>query len=299
MGHEDGCISFWHIRDDDKPIMVRTLDSLDIEKPVSDPALLELHRPPREPIFKLTWSAFPEKSWMDMASESAASWQTQQRQRKTSSIDATTESIKGTVLTVLGGAKADLDPPGLFCAICRHIAQLCLYWAPERSRQITSSALRFTPRSCLRPRPSIPLQASSRISCCCPEAIRITRAAMILQLWWCCLQQIPRYPPYRHLLLLEVSRASHSRLVRKRPHPCIRHEPRASGRMQRHFCRPAKGTASSSASYSLWRWRHPRRQDGNANTSCLSQARRTSGCDRPESEAGARSRSLGAPLFAR
>ncbi|SPO26458.1 uncharacterized protein UTRI_04047 [Ustilago trichophora] len=114
MGHEDGCISFWHVRDDDKPIMVRTLETLDVEKPVTDPALMEIPRPPKEPIFKLAWSGFPEKSWMDVASESAASWQSQQRQPRTS--QPTSEPVKGTVLTVLGGAKAGIDPPGLFCA---------------------------------------------------------------------------------------------------------------------------------------------------------------------------------------
>ncbi|SNX84968.1 uncharacterized protein MEPE_03677 [Melanopsichium pennsylvanicum] len=113
MGHEDGCISFWHIRDGDKPIMVRTLDSLDVERPVTDPALMQVSRPPKEPIFKLAWSGFPEKSWIDMASQSAAGWQ-QQRQRASS--EPVEMPVKGTVLTVLGGAKAGLDPPGLFCA---------------------------------------------------------------------------------------------------------------------------------------------------------------------------------------
>lgn len=116
MGHEDGCISFWHVRDDDKPIMVRTLDCLDVEKPVTDPAMMETPRPPKEPVFKLAWSGFPEKGWIDKASESAASWQSQQRQRSSSSADNANESVKGTVLTVLGGVKAGIDPPGLFCA---------------------------------------------------------------------------------------------------------------------------------------------------------------------------------------
>uniref|UniRef100_V5ESS1 Lethal giant larvae (Lgl)-like C-terminal domain-containing protein n=1 Tax=Kalmanozyma brasiliensis (strain GHG001) TaxID=1365824 RepID=V5ESS1_KALBG len=114
MGHEDGCISFWHIRDDDKPIMVRTLDSLDVEKPVSDPTLLDTHQPSKEPIFKLAWSGFPEKGWMDMASATAASWQSQPRQ--TNANEPVNEPVKGTVLTVLGGAKAGIDAPGLFCA---------------------------------------------------------------------------------------------------------------------------------------------------------------------------------------
>ncbi|GAC99090.1 WD40 containing SNARE-dependent exocytosis protein [Pseudozyma hubeiensis SY62] len=116
MGHEDGCISFWSIRDDDKPIMVRTLDHLDVERPVTDPALLEVRRPPTEPIFKMTWSAFPEKGWIDMASQSAAGWQSQPRQRHSSSNDPTGDTVKGTVLTVLGGAKPGIDSSGLFTA---------------------------------------------------------------------------------------------------------------------------------------------------------------------------------------
>lgn len=116
MGHEDGCVSFWSIRDDDKPIMVRTLTSLDVEKPVTDPALMDIQRPLIEPIFKLAWSGFPEKGWIDMATESAAGWQSHARQRSASSHEPTNGSIKGTVLTVLGGAKAGIDPPGLFTA---------------------------------------------------------------------------------------------------------------------------------------------------------------------------------------
>ncbi|SJX63506.1 uncharacterized protein SRS1_14262 [Sporisorium reilianum f. sp. reilianum] len=128
MGHEDGCISFWCIRDDDKPIMVRTLDSLDVEKPVTDPSLMEIPRPPKEPIFKLSWSGFPEKGWINMASESAANWQSQPRQRTSSSAHPADSPIKGTALTVLGGAKAGIDPPGLFCANLPPYASTLTLW---------------------------------------------------------------------------------------------------------------------------------------------------------------------------
>lgn len=128
MGHEDGCISFWHVREDDKPLMVRTLDNLDVEKPVTDPSLLDIPRPPTEPIFKLAWSGFPEKSWINMASETATSWQSQQHQRRPSSNEHSHESTKGTVLTVLGGAKAGIDPPGLFCATLPPYAAAISLW---------------------------------------------------------------------------------------------------------------------------------------------------------------------------
>ncbi|KAJ1582462.1 hypothetical protein NDA11_004037 [Ustilago hordei] len=128
MGHEDGCISFWHVRDDDKPIMVRTLDCLDVEKPVTDPALMETPRPPKEPVFKLAWSGFPEKGWIDKASESAASWQSQQRQRSTSTTEYTQEPLKGTVLTILGGANLGLGTPGLFCVSLPPYAAALSLW---------------------------------------------------------------------------------------------------------------------------------------------------------------------------
>lgn len=139
MGHEDGCISFWQVRDDDKPIMVRTLDCLDVEKPVTDPSLMEITRPPKEPIFKLAWSGFPEKSWMDMASEGAASWQSQQRPRRPSSVDPGNEPVKGTVLTILGGANAGIDPPGLFCASLPPYAASVTLWGsgtPEANNKL-------------------------------------------------------------------------------------------------------------------------------------------------------------------
>ncbi|PWZ00244.1 hypothetical protein BCV70DRAFT_200398 [Testicularia cyperi] len=121
MGHEDGCISFWHVRDDEKPLMVRTLDQLDVEKPSPSMEALEMPRPLREPIFKLAWSGFPEKTWMEMASQSASSWQgssTQQQNQQKQPEGNERErpaSVRGTIVTVLGGAKAGLDPPGILC----------------------------------------------------------------------------------------------------------------------------------------------------------------------------------------
>ncbi|KAI3481436.1 hypothetical protein L1887_56138 [Cichorium endivia] len=139
MGHEDGCISFWHARDDDKPLMVRTLDCLDVDKPITDPSLMDVPRPPKEPIFKLAWSGFPEKSWMSMASESAASWQSQQHQRASSSNEPVDEPVKGTLLTVLGGAGPDMDMPGLFCSNLPPYAAALTLWGganAEASRKL-------------------------------------------------------------------------------------------------------------------------------------------------------------------
>lgn len=126
MGHEDGCISFWHVKEDEKPITVRTLEQLDVDRPSHSIESLEIPRPLREPIFKLAWSGFPERSWMEMASESAATWQTgnqQQDHQQQSSNDHNStgkdeqaaKPTKGTIVTVLGGAVAGRDPPGLYC----------------------------------------------------------------------------------------------------------------------------------------------------------------------------------------
>ncbi|KAF9015685.1 WD40 containing snare-dependent exocytosis protein [Cyathus striatus] len=67
VGYDDGSIAFWATEDDDRPILVRTLSKLDVN--LVDPAILEAHlegkenssqsRVIREPIFKLTWSGFP------------------------------------------------------------------------------------------------------------------------------------------------------------------------------------------------------------------------------------------------
>lgn len=109
VGHEDGCVSFWHIHDDERPLMVRTLDALDVDKPQP----LMSHEQPmpgrpmmREPVFKLSWSGFPERSWLDMAAGAtqAADADSQEQQ-----------PTKGTIVTILGGALIDQDAPGLCC----------------------------------------------------------------------------------------------------------------------------------------------------------------------------------------
>ncbi|KAI0257073.1 hypothetical protein BJV78DRAFT_1277663 [Lactifluus subvellereus] len=71
VGHVDGSIAFWAVEDGEQPLMVRTLDEVDVHKvdgekleqylpdeegPAKRPS--KLHEP-REPIFKLAWSGYP------------------------------------------------------------------------------------------------------------------------------------------------------------------------------------------------------------------------------------------------
>ncbi len=69
VGYVDGTIGFWSLEDEDKPLLLRTIDSLETEDlSLVDTAVLESvleaahqhpQEPPREPIFKLAWSGFP------------------------------------------------------------------------------------------------------------------------------------------------------------------------------------------------------------------------------------------------
>ncbi|KAI0828996.1 lethal giant larvae like, C-terminal-domain-containing protein [Trametes gibbosa] len=93
VGYADGTIGFWALEDEDKPLALRTIDSAgDVDLSTIDTVKLEailsspqdhLKEPPREPIFKLAWSGFPN-----------------------------TSDPRGgeTVLTVLGGATIDSQP---------------------------------------------------------------------------------------------------------------------------------------------------------------------------------------------
>ncbi|KAG9016596.1 hypothetical protein FRB90_002877 [Tulasnella sp. 427] len=76
IGHLDGCISFWAVEDDDRPLAVRTLSEpfsfIDVNVPdpmalidnPEDEAINPDHPPrrqqQREPVFKLAWSGFGE-----------------------------------------------------------------------------------------------------------------------------------------------------------------------------------------------------------------------------------------------
>lgn len=108
-GHEDGCISFWHIEDDEKPITVRTIDRVEVDKPGAAAMDLPLPLPAgREPIFKLAWSGFPPASFFAMAQG------TGRQAHHSSDQHGQDESATGTILTVLGGS-TERHPPGLVC----------------------------------------------------------------------------------------------------------------------------------------------------------------------------------------
>lgn len=71
VGHVDGSIAFWAVEDGEQPLMVRTLDEIDVHKvdgekleqflpdDEDDPKPPSKHHEPREPIFKLAWSGYP------------------------------------------------------------------------------------------------------------------------------------------------------------------------------------------------------------------------------------------------
>ncbi|KAF8167354.1 WD40 containing snare-dependent exocytosis protein [Crassisporium funariophilum] len=70
VGYADGSFAFWAVEDDNRPLLVRTLDSVDVN--LVDASILESHLSKemkddsrqliREPIFKLSWSSFPNSA---------------------------------------------------------------------------------------------------------------------------------------------------------------------------------------------------------------------------------------------
>ncbi|PFH52244.1 hypothetical protein AMATHDRAFT_140320 [Amanita thiersii Skay4041] len=72
VGYTDGSIAFWAVEDEDQPLLVRTLDLTDVNRLNADELEKQLDqhkskgRKPdsitREPIFKLSWSGFPNSS---------------------------------------------------------------------------------------------------------------------------------------------------------------------------------------------------------------------------------------------
>ncbi|KAF8634948.1 hypothetical protein AX15_000677 [Amanita polypyramis BW_CC] len=91
VGYTDGSVAFWAVEDEDQPLLVKTLDTDDVnivnaqklDQLLSSPGLT--NESSREPVFKLSWSGFPNSS-----------------------------DPRGgrTILTVLGGPNAN-EPPGL------------------------------------------------------------------------------------------------------------------------------------------------------------------------------------------
>lgn len=139
-GHEDGCIAFWNIDDDEKPISVRTLESVNVDKVVGIPDEIPGGPPQsREPIFKLSWSGFPEQSWLDMAASAANRQQSESSQTPT----------KGTILTVLGGA-TERHSPGLVCLHFPPYAPAVSLWTSKtpdaiaRARQLLRESVDTT-----------------------------------------------------------------------------------------------------------------------------------------------------------
>lgn len=115
-GHEDGCISFWHAEDDEKPITVRTIERTDVDRSET-----LMNEPPggfpqsREPIFKMAWSGFPAQSWFDMAQNAKNRSSDTSMQNHSHQAEQTKEEpATGTILTVLGGA-TERQPQGLIC----------------------------------------------------------------------------------------------------------------------------------------------------------------------------------------
>ncbi|KAG6842463.1 hypothetical protein C0991_007593 [Blastosporella zonata] len=71
VGYADGSLAFWAVEDEEKPLLVRTLDELDVnlvnqdrlDEHISRAHKSEVGRPlAREPIFKLSWSGFSNSS---------------------------------------------------------------------------------------------------------------------------------------------------------------------------------------------------------------------------------------------
>lgn len=66
VGYADGSIAFWATEDDEKPLVVRTIDDTDVDianpEKLQTPATDTSSSPLREPIFKLSWSGFPNSS---------------------------------------------------------------------------------------------------------------------------------------------------------------------------------------------------------------------------------------------
>ncbi|CAE6430066.1 unnamed protein product [Rhizoctonia solani] len=97
IGHMDGCISFWSVEEEDKPLDVRTVDRAGVHKVDFEAFAAAAGLPPpssappltHEPIYKLSWtSKIPGSNYLTPA--------------------------KGSYLTVLGGLQPTA-PPGIPC----------------------------------------------------------------------------------------------------------------------------------------------------------------------------------------
>lgn len=70
VGYDDGCFAFWAVEDEDQPLTARTVDGTDVNivNPDDFEARMEAQKrgdppqPLREPIFKLSWSGWPNST---------------------------------------------------------------------------------------------------------------------------------------------------------------------------------------------------------------------------------------------
>ena len=128
-GHEDGCLSFWHVKDDGKPLLVRTLDQIDVDRPQVGEAEAK-GVGAREPIFKLAWSGFPEQSWLDYAKSVKSRAGAQGSFVPPTATEGQGQvQAAGTVLTILGGAVPLRDAPGLMCLHLPAFTSSSTLWA--------------------------------------------------------------------------------------------------------------------------------------------------------------------------
>lgn len=162
VGHEDGCISFACVSDDN-PISIRTMERADVNKTTEEDLFGwtsqgnpgERQVAGREPIFRLAWSGYPEETYLGRA---AAAWGTKGAPTSptlsspppTSSgfPGAPLEPLRhpngGTTLTILGGLLPS-DPTGV------HLLELPAYVPPTgTTTSISSSNIPFAVREALK-----------------------------------------------------------------------------------------------------------------------------------------------------
>lgn len=145
VGHEDGCLSFASVADE-LAIDIRTIERASVNK-TTEEDLFGWQRQGdgqkklsgREPVFKLTWSGFPEET---MLSRAAAAWNGPGGSAPTSptptsptfspSPSSSAAPAPGaTILTILGGLLPS-DPSGL------HLLEFPAYVAPALAPTTTS-----------------------------------------------------------------------------------------------------------------------------------------------------------------
>jgi syntaxin-binding protein 5 len=138
VGHEDGCISIWSLEEPDKPLMVRTLTKEDVNitdaESLFDAGALDGHTAGassvvREPIFKLVWASFPDRTALS-ALIAAQGTDTGVEPVQSSTVQYTDK--EETLLVVLGGCLSD-EPPAI------NVLQMPAYAPPPVIKAIVAS----------------------------------------------------------------------------------------------------------------------------------------------------------------